>query len=104
MGGPGKALTNPEQLFAAGYSACFQGAMGAAVAQLKYPKLPESSTVNAKVHISKGEGGFDLAVDFVVEAPGYDREQLKKVVDVAHGICPYSRATKGNIPVNTVVQ
>ncbi|KXS09274.1 osmotically inducible protein C [Gonapodya prolifera JEL478] len=103
MGGPGLAKSNPEQLFAAGYSACFQGAMGAAVAQLKYPPLPSSSTVHALVSIGKGDGGFDLAVEFEVAAPGYEGERLRKVVEVAHGICPYSRATKGNISVTTKV-
>ncbi|KAI8999874.1 organic hydroperoxide resistance protein [Hyaloraphidium curvatum] len=103
MGGPGGAKTNPEQLFAAGYSACFGGALGAAQGMLKLPKLPDNMSVNAKVSIGKGEGGFDLAVDFVVTAPGYDKADLQKIIDKAHTVCPYSRATKGNMPVTTVI-
>ncbi|KAI8321440.1 organic hydroperoxide resistance protein [Martensiomyces pterosporus] len=104
LGGPGEAgKTNPEQLFAAGYAACFQGAMGLAARNLKVA-LPESNTVTGRVHIGKdAEGGLGLAVELHVNAPGLDKETTQKVVDLAHTICPYSRATKGNIDVTLAV-
>ncbi|KAJ1852290.1 hypothetical protein LPJ57_007686 [Coemansia sp. RSA 486] len=104
LGGPGDAgKTNPEQLFAAGYSACFQGAMGLAAKNLKVA-LPESNTVTGTVHIGKDSaGGLGLAVELRVSAPGLDKETTQKIVDLAHTICPYSRATKGNIDVKLSV-
>ncbi|KAJ2160857.1 hypothetical protein GGF46_001914 [Coemansia sp. RSA 552] len=104
LGGAGAAgKTNPEQLFAAGYSACFQGAMAAAAGGMKVD-LPESNTVTAAVHIGKHpEGGFGLGVELRVNAPGVDKATLKKVVEQAHAICPYSRATRGNIDVKLVI-
>ncbi|KAI9500723.1 OsmC/Ohr family [Coemansia spiralis] len=104
LGGPGEpGKTNPEQLFAAGYSACFQGAMGLAAKNLKV-NLPESNTVTGVVHIGKDQsGGLGLAVELRVHAPGLDKETTQKVVDLAHTICPYSRATKGNIDVKLSV-
>ncbi|KAJ1997263.1 hypothetical protein GGI04_005472 [Coemansia thaxteri] len=104
LGGPGEAgKTNPEQLFAAGYSACFQGAMGLAASKLKV-KLPETSTVRGVVHIGKdSEGGLGLSVELYVTAPGLASETTQKVVDLAHTICPYSRATRGNIDVKLAV-
>ncbi|KAJ2489870.1 hypothetical protein IWW37_003638 [Coemansia sp. RSA 2050] len=104
LGGPGEAgKTNPEQLFAAGYSACFQGAMGLAASRLKI-NLPEANTVRAVVHIGKDStGGLGLSVELHVSAPSLDREATQKVVDLAHTICPYSRATKGNIEVKLSV-
>ncbi|KAJ2726251.1 hypothetical protein GGI07_000728 [Coemansia sp. Benny D115] len=104
LGGPGEAgKTNPEQLFAAGYSACFQGAMGLAAKNLNV-KLPESSTVTGIVHIGKdSEGGLGLSVELRVSAPGVEKDSVQKVVDLAHTICPYSRATRGNIEVKLTV-
>ncbi|KAJ2815676.1 hypothetical protein GGI24_005971 [Coemansia furcata] len=104
LGGPGEAgKTNPEQLFAAGYSACFQGAMGLAASKLKV-KLPEANAVRAVVHIGKDStGGLGLSVELHVSAPGLDKETTQKVVDLAHTICPYSRATKDNIEVKLAV-
>ncbi|KAJ1959828.1 hypothetical protein GGI12_004133 [Dipsacomyces acuminosporus] len=104
LGGPGEAgKTNPEQLFAAGYAACFQGAMGLAARNLNVA-LPESNTVTGTVHIGKdANGGLGLAVELRVSAPGLDMQTTQKVVDLAHTICPYSRATKGNIDVTLSV-
>ncbi|KAJ2910824.1 hypothetical protein GGI21_000472 [Coemansia aciculifera] len=104
LGGPGEAgKTNPEQLFAAGYSACFQGAMGVAASKLKV-KLPETNTVRGVVHIGKDSAGnLGLSVELYVSAPGLDKEATQKVVDLAHTICPYSRATAGNIEVKLAV-
>ncbi|KAJ2333700.1 hypothetical protein GGI00_002204 [Coemansia sp. RSA 2681] len=104
LGGPGEAgKTNPEQLFAAGYSACFQGAMGVAASKLKV-KLPEANTVRGVVHIGKDSAGnLGLSVELYVSAPGLDKEVTQKVVDLAHTICPYSRATKDNIEVKLAV-
>ncbi|KAJ2823329.1 hypothetical protein IWW50_003825 [Coemansia erecta] len=104
LGGPGlPGKTNPEQLFAAGYAACFQGAMGLAAQGLKVD-LPESNTVTAAVHIGKHpEGGFGLGVELRINAPGIDKAAVQKVVEKAHEICPYSRATSGNIEVKLVV-
>ncbi|KAJ2791195.1 hypothetical protein GGI18_001308 [Coemansia linderi] len=104
LGGPGETgKTNPEQLFAAGYSACFQGAMGLAASKLKI-SLPEANTVRAVVHIGKDStGGLGLSVELHVSAPGLDKEATQKVVDLAHTICPYSRATTGNVEVKLSV-
>ncbi|KAJ2549567.1 hypothetical protein IWW35_003692 [Coemansia sp. RSA 1878] len=104
LGGPGlPGKTNPEQLFAAGYAACFQGALGL-VAQGSKVKIPESSTVTAAVHIGKHpEGAFGLGVEMRIDAPGVDKATLQKLVDQAHEICPYSRATRNNIEVKLVV-
>ncbi|KAJ1897461.1 hypothetical protein LPJ66_003350 [Kickxella alabastrina] len=104
LGGRGEAgKTNPEQLFAAGYAACFQGAMGLAATNLEV-KLPESNTVTGIVDIGKDSaGGLGLAVELRVSAPGLDTATTQKVVDLAHTICPYSRATSGNIDVKLTV-
>lgn len=99
MGGPGKAgATNPEQLFAAGYAACFEGALGVAARQAKV-KL-EGVTVEAFIGFGKAEdGGYGISADLHVNIPGVEQAQAEQLVEAAHGICPYSRATKGNIEV-----
>lgn len=100
MGGPGKAgATNPEQLFAAGYAACFEGALGVAArqAQLRLEKV----TVEALIGFGQAEdGGYGISADLHVNLPGMEQKQAEELVAAAHGICPYSRATKGNIEVN----
>ncbi|WAC95945.1 organic hydroperoxide resistance protein [Streptomyces sp. NA13] len=101
MGGSG-AGTNPEQLFAAGYSACFQGALGvvarAAKADIK------GSTVTAQVGIGKAEaGGFGLEVELITAIPNVDRATAEELVAKAHEVCPYSNATRGNIKVTLTV-
>ena len=100
MGGPGKpGATNPEQLFAAGYAACFEGALGVAARQAKV-RL-ENVTVEAFIGFGKAEdGGFGISADLHVNIPGIEQKQAEELVEAAHGICPYSRATKGNIEVN----
>lgn len=94
--GPG---TNPEQLFAAGYSACFIGAMKF-VAMTNKIQLPEGFNVQANVGIGQIPNGFGIEVDMLVHLPGMALEQAQDVVNKAHIVCPYSNATRGNIPVH----
>ncbi|RDI20979.1 organic hydroperoxide resistance protein [Lentzea flaviverrucosa] len=102
MGGPGGDATNPEQLFAAGYSACFNSAI-AAVARAGKIQVA-SSEVTAKVGIgSNGTGGFQLAVELAVKIPGLDQAVAEKLIEQAHQVCPYSNATRGNIEVALTV-
>ncbi|MGW8376310.1 organic hydroperoxide resistance protein [Streptomyces sp. ODS28] len=97
MGGSG-AGTNPEQLFAAGYSACFQGALG--VVARKEGADVSGSTVTAKVGIgSTPEGGFGLTVAIEAKIPNVDAATATSLVEKAHQVCPYSNATRGNIEV-----
>lgn len=97
MGGAGGA-TNPEQLFAAGYSACFHSALKA-VARTKKVTFTDSA-VSAEVGIGQNdEGGFGLAVALHVELSGVDQATADDLVQAAHQVCPYSNATRGNIPV-----
>ena len=96
-GGPGGG-TNPEQLFAAGWSACFIGAMGVAAGQMKV-KLPADTAVDAEVDLGTNAGGYLLRARLNVSLPGLDREVARQVADAAHQICPYSKATRGNIDV-----
>ncbi|PVX30400.1 organic hydroperoxide resistance protein [Sphingomonas pokkalii] len=99
LGGAGGAGTNPEQLFAAGYSACFIGALKAVGAGMKI-KVPADVTVTATVGIGpRSEGGFGITADLLVSLPGMDREEAQKLVDAAHQVCPYSNATRGNVDV-----
>jgi Ohr subfamily peroxiredoxin len=99
LGGAGGEATNPEQLFAAGYSACFIGALKAAGAQMKV-KVPAETTVTAKVGIGpRSEGGFGITADLTVDLPGLARDEAQKLVEAAHQICPYSNATRGNVDV-----
>ncbi|MDT8910831.1 organic hydroperoxide resistance protein [Amycolatopsis sp. PS_44_ISF1] len=97
MGGPGGDKTNPEQLFAAGYSACFHSALQAVAREAKV-KLPES-TVDAEVSLYKQEVGFKLGVALHVTVPGLDQAEADRLVEQAHQVCPYSNATRGNIEV-----
>ena len=99
MGGPGKTgATNPEQLFAAGYSACFDGALNLVARMEKTPIT--GSTVEADVSFGKDGDSYGLAVDLKVNIPGLDQAQAEALVAKAHQVCPYSRATRGNIEVN----
>ena len=99
LGGAGGEGTNPEQLFAAGYSACFIGALKVAGQQLKV-KVPDDTKVTATVGIGpRAAGGFGITTDLVVDLPGLDREQAQQLVDTAHQICPYSNATRNNVDV-----
>jgi Ohr subfamily peroxiredoxin len=94
--------TNPEQLFAAGWSACFIGAMGIAAASHKV-KLPADTAVDAQVDLNNTDGAFSLAARLNVSVPGVDREVAQAIVDAAHQTCPYSKATRGNIPVTVTL-
>lgn len=97
MGGKGEVKTNPEQLFSAGYASCFDGALNL-VAMMQKQKI--ASTTTAKVSIGKNaEGGFDLAVEIISEIEGVDQNTATELVNTAHQVCPYSRATRGNIDV-----
>jgi len=99
MGGRGGAFTNPEQLFAAGYAACFDSALSL-VSRTQKIKLIKTSVV-ASVSIGQNdEGRFLLSVDLAVTIPGIEREIAQKLLEQAHQVCPYSNATRGNIEVN----
>ena len=90
--------TNPEQLFAAGWSACFIGAMSVVAAKMKV-SLPPDKAVDAEVDLGMSDGGYVLRARLNVSLPGLDREVAQAVVDGAHQVCPYSKATRGNIEV-----
>jgi lipoyl-dependent peroxiredoxin len=96
-GGPGGG-TNPEQLFAAGWSACFIGAMGVAAGKMKVA-LPADRAVDAEVDLGMTDGGYLLRARLNVSLPGLERDVAQAIVDAAHQICPYSKATRGNIDV-----
>jgi osmotically inducible protein OsmC len=97
MGGSGEG-TNPEQLFAAGYAACFLSAIGAVGRTLKLDT--KEASVSGSVSIgSNGEGGFGLEVELYIYAPNVPADRRQELVDAAHQVCPYSNATRGNIPV-----
>ncbi|EWC61568.1 Organic hydroperoxide resistance protein [Actinokineospora spheciospongiae] len=102
LGGPGGDKTNPEQLFAAGYAACFHGALQVVARQAK--QKIDGSQVAAKVGIgSLDTGGFGLEVALEVTIPGLDRDTAQDLVEKAHQVCPYSNATRGNIDVQLTV-
>ena len=97
---PGQAGegTNPEQLFAAGYSACFIGAIKAVAGKMNVT-LPEGLAVDAEVDLGPIPNAFGIAARLNVSMPGMDRAQAQAVLDAAHKVCPYSNATRGNIDV-----
>jgi osmotically inducible protein OsmC len=97
MGGAGGGV-NPEQLFAAGYSACFIGAMKFVAGQQKVA-LPADTSIDATVGIGQIPAGFGIEVQLLVKVPGVDRAVAQGIVDKAHQVCPYSNATRGNIEV-----
>lgn len=100
MGGSGKGL-NPEQLFASGYAACFHSALQM-VARMQKKNI-EGSSVGAKVSIGKQGEGFGLAVELEVVIPELPQDEAQALADAAHQVCPYSNATRGNIPVTVTV-
>jgi len=105
MGGDGGAGTNPEQLFAAGYSACFLGAMKAVAARQK-TKLAGDPKIEADVSIGPltgKAGAFGIEVAMRIAVPGLDRDAAEKLIAAAHEVCPYSNATRGNIEVKLAV-
>ena len=103
MGGKGGSGTNPEQLFAAGYSACFEGALRWVAGQQN--KDVGNVSITANVDIGKIEdGGFGLAVELVGHLPDLPREEAESLMEEAHQACPYSKATRGNIDVKLTVE
>ena len=98
--GSGKPGTNPEQLFAVGYAACFIGAMRAVAPKLKV-QVPQDVSIDSSVSLGPTKGGaaYGIAVKLAISLPGLDAEQKKTLVDAAHQVCPYSNATRGNIDV-----
>lgn len=103
LGGAGGDGNNPEQLFAAGYSACFIGAMKF-VASQGGPKVPADTRVTAIVGIGpRSEGGFGLDIDLEVSLPGLQRAEAEALAAKAHQVCPYSNATRNNVPVRLTV-
>ncbi len=102
LGGAGGPGTNPEQLFAAGYSACFLGALKLVASKQKV-SLPENTNVSAEIGIGPIPTGFGIEAKLTISAPGIERDTLQALVDDAHIVCPYSNATRGNIDVTLVV-
>ena len=103
LGGDDREGTNPEQLFAAGYSACFLGAIKFVAGQQKV-QVPADTTVEAKVGIGPIDGGFGIEAELKVSLPGIDRAKAEELVKIAHEkVCPYSNATRGNIAVKVSV-
>lgn len=101
LGGSGKGH-NPEELFAAGYAACYLGAMRFAAQNEDLGTVPDDAKVEAHVGIGpRDDGGFGIKVKLDVSLPGVDRDTAQKIVDRGHFVCPYSNATKGNIDVET---
>jgi len=90
--------TNPEQLFAAGWSACFIGAIGIAAAQSKV-RVPADLAVDTEIDLVQADGGYTLRARLNVSLPGLDPEVGRKLLDIAHQTCPYSKLTRGNIDV-----
>ncbi|ETP69215.1 Ohr subfamily peroxiredoxin [Planococcus glaciei] len=103
LGGPGGHGTNPEQLFAAGYAACFDGALGLVIRKEKADV--SSTSVKADVHFLKDEsdGGYKIGVTLNVSVQGVDEEKARELVEKAHQVCPYSKATRDNIDVELKV-
>ncbi|GAA0828483.1 MAG: organic hydroperoxide resistance protein [Cupriavidus sp.] len=101
MGGAGNGL-NPEQLFAAGYSACFLGAIRFVAGQQKITVSPDAK-IEGAVGIGQIPQGFGIQVELKISLPGMEKDAAQKLVEAAHQVCPYSNATRGNIDVNLVV-
>jgi Ohr subfamily peroxiredoxin len=101
MGGKGDGV-NPEQLFAAGYSACFLGALKF-VASKESVTIPDNASVNARVGIGTVQTGFGLEVELKIALPGLDRTQAKSLIAKAHLVCPYSHSLRGNVDVKLLL-
>ena len=102
--GSGKPGTNPEQMFAVGYSACFIGAMRAVAPKVNV-KVPDDVAIDASVSLGPIDGGaaYGIAVKLAISLPGLDEAQKKSLVEAAHLVCPYSNATRGNIDVDLTI-
>lgn len=99
LGGPGGEGTNPEQLFAAGYSACFLSALKLVAKHMKIA-VPDDATVTAEIGLGpNGQGGYILSAELKVALPGVEPAAAQTLIDKAHQVCPYSNATRGNIEV-----
>jgi osmotically inducible protein OsmC len=103
LGGGGGPGTNPEQLFAAGYSACFIGALKFVAGKEKIA-LPAETSITGRVGIGPVATGFAIQVELRISVPGLPREKVQALVEKAHVVCPYSNATRGNIDVSLVVE
>ncbi|WP_448132462.1 organic hydroperoxide resistance protein [Stutzerimonas chloritidismutans] len=102
LGGAGGPGTNPEQLFAAGYSACFLGALKFVAGKQKVA-LPADTRITGKVGIGQIPTGFGVEAELTISAPGIARDVLQELVNQAHVVCPYSNATRGNIDVTLIL-
>ncbi|WP_445193414.1 organic hydroperoxide resistance protein [Sphingomonas sp. Tas61C01] len=99
MGGPGGVGANPEKLFAAGYSACFLGAMKAVSGKVGV-SVPKDATVTAAIGFGpRAEGGYGITADLTIDMPGVDKADAERLVAAAHEVCPYSNATRNNVDV-----
>jgi Ohr subfamily peroxiredoxin len=99
MGGPGGIGANPEKLFAAGYSACFLGAMKAVSGKVGV-KVPADATVTAEIGFGpRSEGGFGITADLTINLPGVEPSEAQRLAEAAHEVCPYSNATRNNVNV-----
>ena len=98
LGGAGGEATNPEQLFAAGYSACFIGALKFVASQTKR-SIPADASITAHVGIGQIPAGFGLDIDLHISLPGLEQSDAQALVEAAHQVCPYSNATRGNVDV-----
>jgi Ohr subfamily peroxiredoxin len=99
LGGAGGPGSNPEQLFAAGYAACFLSAMKAVSPSQKL-RVPNDATVTATIGIGpRSEGGFGITAELKISLPGLERDAAQRLIDAAHQVCPYSNATRGNVDV-----
>jgi lipoyl-dependent peroxiredoxin len=103
MGGPGGVGANPEKLFAAGYSACFLGAMRAVSSKVGV-KVPADATVTAEVGFGpRSEGGYGITANLLIALPGVEKAEAEKLVAAAHQVCPYSNATRNNLDVGLTI-
>ncbi|MCQ2033374.1 MULTISPECIES: organic hydroperoxide resistance protein [Stutzerimonas] len=102
LGGAGGPGTNPEQLFAAGYTACFLGALKFVAGKQKVA-LPADTRITGKVGIGQIPTGFGIEAELTISAPGIARDVLQELVNQAHVVCPYSNATRGNIDVTLIL-
>jgi osmotically inducible protein OsmC len=102
MGGPGGALTNPEQLFAAGYAACFHSALKSVARRAKVDLTDTAITVDVGIG-ARDQGGFGLTVAIEAEIPAVHPDRARELLEAAHQVCPYSHATRGNVEVMLTV-
>jgi Ohr subfamily peroxiredoxin len=100
--GSGGSGTNPEQLFAAGWSACFEGAMGLAARRMNVT-LPPGLAIDAEVDLSRSDDGYFLQANLNITVPGVEREVAQALVNTAHQTCPYSKAIRGNVEVSIIL-